>query len=702
MSDRTKQPQQRTTSTSSKPEPTVPPYNVGAKLFTKDSKVKLNPDIFDEKLARYEALVWANKEGLDRIQDHLTERKDDCAEKLILHASNYQGFTRGYITKLSELEEEAQNDYYDIRKEMKNNFRLWRKRYIVLLNDSVQSKNLRASLKNPEFSKFLRADVTSHITDSGWENILIQKNAISKYNTKLGEGGFGRVFRGIVHGTVVAVKEIKEETAANISSKISAFEAEIRIFSTLQHENILKFMGACLPVGGAEEVPYYALLTELAENGSLHDALYKKQGVPVKFSFSKKMKIIGEIVSGMLYLHGLEKPVYHLDLKCANILLDSNYSVRIADFGLSRILTGGNLMSGGMSTFVGGTPFYMSPEILKGEFDLNQADKADIYAFAILVNELLDEKQPYYGLLSPKAKMADLIAKVTKGEEQKQHRPALAQIPELTEMIKDCWRSDPGARPTFKDLRKTEPWNIAKITAANTDKSLTKILEEFVKDKDKKGVKFSKFVRVCSEQFSEPQRLFLEKDDGPFDAPYIRTLLAVLDMAKGTDDVPEENVRRMITWIGKARKNEYLDLLYSLFSKDYFFGIMEDSVDTFGKSPKAGTFLVRWSNQNGMFFLDYIPKKKDKKGGELTEIQALPLKVVSISDLEQCLPTTLAGLGISKESVAGNRPVRLVTLKIKEKFVTGDNAYQTAMNPGATGLAADLSRGQQCHYNFIF
>jgi serine/threonine protein kinase len=345
----------------------------------------------------------------------------------------------------------------------------------------------------------------------------------------------------------------------------------------------------------------------------------------------------------------------------------------------------------------------MAPEILKGEFDLNQADKADVYAFGILVNEFLDEKQPYFGLLSQKAKMSDLIAKVTKGEEQKQHRPALAQIPELMEMIKDCWRSDPSARPTFSALKKSEPWNIAKITAANTDKSLTKILEEFVdKDKNKKPVKFSKFVRVCSEQFSEPQRLFLEKDDGPFDAPYIRTLLAVLDLPKGTEEVPEENVRRMITWIGKARKNEYLDLLYSLFTKEYFFGIMEDSSEVFGKSPKAGTFLVRWSNQNGMFFLDYIPKKKDKKGGEVTEVQALPLKVVSINDLEQCLPTTLAGLGISKESAAGNRPVRLVTLKIKERWLTGDNAYQTAMNPGATGLAADLSRGQQCHYNFIF
>jgi len=180
--------------------------------------------------------------------------------------------------------------------------------------------------------------------------------------------------------------------------------------------------------------------------------------------------------------------------------------------------------------------------------------------------------------------------------------------------------------------------------------------------------------------------------------------MAVLDLAKGTDEVSEESVRRMINWINKARKNEYLDLLYSLFTKEYFFGIMEDSSEIFGKSPKAGTYLIRWSNQHGMFYLDYIPKKSKKGGsGEVTEVQALPLKAVSINELEQCIPTTLAGLGIAKESVAGNRPVKLATLKIKEKWLTGDNAYQSAMNNvEATGLAADLSRGQQCHYNFIF
>jgi len=173
-------------------------------------------------------------------------------------------------------------------------------------------------------------------------------------------------------------------------------------------------------------------------------------------------------------------------------------------------------------------------------------------------------------------------------------------------------------------------------------------------------------------------------------------------LPKGTDEVTEESVRRMINWINKARKNEYLDLLYSLFTKEYFFGIMEDSSDIFGKSPKAGTYLIRWSNQHGMFYLDYIPKKSKKGGGEVTEVQALPLKAVSINELEQCIPTTLAGLGIAKESVAGNRPVKLATLKIKEKWLTGDSSYQFNNSQDTTGFAADLSRGQQCHYNFIF
>jgi len=143
------------------------------------------------------------------------------------------------------------------------------------------------------------------------------------------------------------------------------------------------------------------LITEFAENGSLYDCLYNNRNakLPVKFSLSKKLKIIEEIAEGMLYLHSHNPPIYHLDLKSSNILLDENYSVRIADFGLSQFFLEKRL-SFKVANIQGGTPVYSAPEVLMGTFDLASGDKADVYSFGILVNEIMTEKIPFAGLVS--------------------------------------------------------------------------------------------------------------------------------------------------------------------------------------------------------------------------------------------------------------------------------------------------------------
>jgi len=154
--------------------------------------------------------------------------------------------------------------------------------------------------------------------------------------------------------------------------------------------------------------------------------------------------MISEIVEGMNYLHTRPEPIYHFDLKSANILLNSNYSVRIADFGLARILDYKSFLSGA-NTYIGGTPLYMAPEILEGSVDqqnLTLLPKADVYSFAILVNELLDEKKPYSKVLGPKSTFDHLKNKVVlAGETPGKHRPDLAiESAPLPDMIKSCWK----------------------------------------------------------------------------------------------------------------------------------------------------------------------------------------------------------------------------------------------------------------------
>jgi len=520
----------------------------------------------------------------------------------------------------------------------------------------------------------------------------------------LGEGGFGKVYRGIVHGTIVAIKELKDETISQVASRISGFEGEIRIFSTLNHENILKFMGACLPTS-TSATPYYAFLTELAENGSLYDCLYGQARVPVKFSFSKKMSIIAEIVSGMTYLHNLEKPVFHLDLKTANILLDSNYSVRIADFGLSKLF-GNHLISSGVSTFIGGTPYYMSPEILDGKFDMNTGDKADVYAFGILLNEFMDEKIPYTGVLNEKSKFTDLKNKVTKGEEYGVNRPILAKGPSvIKELIKRCWKLVLEERPSFKEIRAEKPWDKAKLTSsATSDKNTQQLLELF--KGDIKAIQFGYFVEKCREVLNESLRLFIpDPIAGPFDEPFVRTLVAALDIPSGKEKVNEENVRRILTWVNKSKKNEMLDLLYSFMNKEYFFGVMDDDqvkLQFTRDKVKPGSYLVRWSNVHGAFVLDYIPKKKKNQAAD--HIESLNLTVSSIQELETALTKTLSDLSISKDAVVKTRPEKLQSLKIKEKFITSDQpSYIQAGAPSVGASRADLSGNGSTvsHYEFI-
>jgi len=117
---------------------------------------------------------------------------------------------------------------------------------------------------------------------------------------------------------------------------------------------------------------------------------------------------------------------------------------------------------------------------------------------------------------------------------------------------------------------------------------------------------------------------------------------------------------------------------------------------------------VRWSNVQGTFTLDYIPKKDKKKDKKPTEayIESLPLHVSSIQDLDTALAKHLSDLGISKETVVKNRPQVLQSLKIKEKYITSDySGYHTEKNVHSSGGATrvDLSGvgTTVSHYEFI-
>jgi len=152
----------------------------------------------------------------------------------------------------------------------------------------------------------------------------------------------------------------------------------------------------------------------------------------------RRVRIALDVVKGMNYLHRSSPPVVHRDLKSPNLLVDKNWTVKVCDFGLSRIKHNTFLTSKSSA----GTPEWMAPEVLRNELS---DEKSDVYSFGVILWELSTLQQPWAGM--------NPIQVV--GAVGFQHRRL--PIPENTDpsianIIQACWRTDPRQRPSFSDI----------------------------------------------------------------------------------------------------------------------------------------------------------------------------------------------------------------------------------------------------------
>uniref|UniRef100_A0A251S971 Putative phosphorylase kinase, gamma catalytic subunit n=1 Tax=Helianthus annuus TaxID=4232 RepID=A0A251S971_HELAN len=197
-------------------------------------------------------------------------------------------------------------------------------------------------------------------------------------STKIGRGGFGVVYKGILKdGTQVAVKTLCAESKQGVRE----FLAEINTISNVRHRNLVELIGCCV------EGTHRILVYEFVENNSLDHAILGKKSNAIELNWEKRSKICIGTARGLAYLHEELKPhIVHRDIKASNILLDKNFAPKIGDFGLAKLFPDSITH---ISTKLAGTTGYLAPEyVLGGQLTL----KADVYSFGVLVLETISGK----------------------------------------------------------------------------------------------------------------------------------------------------------------------------------------------------------------------------------------------------------------------------------------------------------------------
>ncbi|XP_073052441.1 U-box domain-containing protein 52-like isoform X2 [Primulina eburnea] len=198
---------------------------------------------------------------------------------------------------------------------------------------------------------------------------------------KIGEGGYGPVYKCYLDHTPVAIKVLRPDAAQGRSQ----FQQEVEVLSCIRHPNMVLLLGACPEYG--------CLVYEYMANGSLDDCLFRRGNAPV-LSWQLRFRIAAEIGTSLLFLHQTKpEPLVHRDLKPGNILLDSNFVSKISDVGLARLVppSVADNATQYLMTSTAGTFCYIDPEYQQtGMLGI----KSDVYSFGVMLLQIITAKSP--------------------------------------------------------------------------------------------------------------------------------------------------------------------------------------------------------------------------------------------------------------------------------------------------------------------
>ncbi|XP_035542026.1 LEAF RUST 10 DISEASE-RESISTANCE LOCUS RECEPTOR-LIKE PROTEIN KINASE-like 1.2 isoform X2 [Juglans regia] len=242
-----------------------------------------------------------------------------------------------------------------------------------------KKKYVPSSLRSPNASSYPSSTVDSEMVSTYFGVHLFSytelEEATNNFDSdkELGDGGFGTVYYGKLRdGRAVAVKRLYE----NNWKRAEQFMNEVVILTRLHHQNLVSLYG-CTSHRSRELVLVY----EYIPNGTVADHLHGERAKPGALPWSTRMNIAIETASALVYLHASD--IIHRDVKTNNILLDNNFCVKVADFGLSRLFP---THATHVSTAPQGTPGYVDPEYNEC---YRLTDKSDVFSFGVVLIELI-------------------------------------------------------------------------------------------------------------------------------------------------------------------------------------------------------------------------------------------------------------------------------------------------------------------------
>jgi len=268
-------------------------------------------------------------------------------------------------------------------------------------------------------------------SEDDWNGKVQVRASELEMGTKIAEGKYGTVYKGKCRGQTVAIKLLHNQHLSN--EKLEELRTEVEIMTRLRHPCILLFMGVCT------EKNNVALVMEYVEGKSLDRIIHDPK---INLTVQKELHIAKEIAKGMNWLHCLDPPIIHRDIKPPNILLNGNFDVKVCDFGLSCVKEIPKPDEELRDTAVG-SPIWMAPEVLSGHL---ASEKSDVYAYAIVLWEILTRKSPFANVRSFDEFLDDVI--------DNHKRPPFPDSidPGLRALVEACWAPNPKKRPSFAEI----------------------------------------------------------------------------------------------------------------------------------------------------------------------------------------------------------------------------------------------------------